>query len=70
MHGFEDGANVEDNDDDIFEINEEQAQIKKIAKKEKLTLECMSRRLEEAIKDPTKAYHHIHILTLTTEALC
>lgn len=23
MHGFEDGANVEDNDDDIVEINEE-----------------------------------------------
>ena len=40
-----------------------------IAIKEKLTLECMLKRLQEVNKDPSKAVEHMHVLSLTTEAL-
>ena len=62
-----DGYNEEDFNSP--ETNEEQKTVYDAQKKEKRTLESITRRLQEANKNPSKALKHIHILTLNAEAI-
>lgn len=62
-----DGQNEEDFNSP--ETNEEQKTVYDAQKKEKRTLESITRRLQEANKNPSKALKHIHILTLNAEAI-